>query len=81
MATKKFHNKPKAHYECNGNTPTTAQLPLGYMAFGIVNSKASIWANYDNIARHYTRSPKVTRHAWQQWITLLHSGLLPIILP
>lgn len=27
--------------------PTTTQLPLGYMAFGLVNGRASIWGNYD----------------------------------
>ena len=29
------------------NAPTPEVLPLGYMCFGIVNSKASIWGNYD----------------------------------
>lgn len=29
------------------NAPTPEELPLGYMCFGIVNSKASIWGNYD----------------------------------
>lgn len=29
------------------NVPTPEELPLGYMCFGIVNSKASIWGNYD----------------------------------
>ena len=28
--------------------PTTTELPLGYMAFGIVNGRASIWGNYNN---------------------------------
>ena len=27
--------------------PTPEELPLGYMCFGIVNAKASIWGNYD----------------------------------
>lgn len=27
--------------------PTTEELPLGYMCFGIVNGRASIWGNYD----------------------------------
>lgn len=27
--------------------PTPEELPLGYMCFGIVNSRASIWGNYD----------------------------------
>lgn len=27
--------------------PTPTELPLGYMCFGIVNSRASIWGNYD----------------------------------
>lgn len=29
------------------NVPTPEELPLGYMCFGIVNSRASIWGNYD----------------------------------
>lgn len=29
------------------SVPTPEELPLGYMCFGIVNSKASIWGNYD----------------------------------
>lgn len=28
--------------------PTTEELPLGYMAFGIVNGRASVWGNYNN---------------------------------
>lgn len=28
--------------------PTTTELPLGYMCFGIVNGRASIWGNYNN---------------------------------
>ena len=28
--------------------PTTAELPLGYMCFGVVAGKASIWGNYNN---------------------------------
>ena len=28
--------------------PTTEELPLGYMCFGIVAGRASIWGNYDN---------------------------------
>lgn len=28
--------------------PTTTELPLGYMCFGVVNRRASIWGNYDN---------------------------------
>lgn len=28
--------------------PTTEELPLGYMAFGLVNGRASIWGNYNN---------------------------------
>ena len=28
--------------------PTTDELPLGYMAFGIVNGRASVWGNYNN---------------------------------
>lgn len=28
--------------------PTTTELPLGYMCFGVVNGRASIWGNYDN---------------------------------
>lgn len=28
--------------------PTTDELPLGYMCFGIVAGRASIWGNYDN---------------------------------
>lgn len=28
--------------------PTTTELPLGFMAFGVVNGKPSIWGNYDN---------------------------------
>lgn len=35
----------------NGSTrtsvPTPEELPLGYMCFGIVNSRASIWGNYN----------------------------------
>ena len=27
--------------------PTPEELPLGYMCFGIVNARASIWGNYD----------------------------------
>lgn len=27
--------------------PTPEELPLGYMCFGIVNTRASIWGNYD----------------------------------
>lgn len=27
--------------------PTPEELPLGYMCFGIVNLRASIWGNYD----------------------------------
>lgn len=27
--------------------PTVTELPLGYMCFGIVSSRASIWGNYD----------------------------------
>lgn len=27
--------------------PTPKELPLGYMCFGIVNARASIWGNYD----------------------------------
>lgn len=27
--------------------PTPTELPLGYMCFGIINSRASIWGNYD----------------------------------
>ena len=29
------------------NVPTPEELPLGYMCFGIVNARASIWGNYD----------------------------------
>ena len=29
------------------SVPTPEELPLGYMCFGIVNSRASIWGNYD----------------------------------
>lgn len=29
------------------NVPTPEELPLGYMCFGVVNSRASIWGNYD----------------------------------
>jgi hypothetical protein len=29
------------------NVPTPEELPLGYMCFGIINSRASIWGNYD----------------------------------
>lgn len=29
------------------SVPTAEELPLGYMCFGIVNSRASIWGNYD----------------------------------
>lgn len=29
------------------SVPTPKELPLGYMCFGIVNSRASIWGNYD----------------------------------
>lgn len=28
--------------------PTTDELPLGYMAFGIVNGRASVWGNYND---------------------------------
>lgn len=28
--------------------PTTTELPLGYMCFGVVNERASIWGNYNN---------------------------------
>lgn len=28
--------------------PTTDELPLGYMAFGIVNGRASVWGIYNN---------------------------------
>lgn len=28
--------------------PTTTELPLGYMCFGVVNGRASIWGNYDD---------------------------------
>ena len=28
--------------------PTTTELPLGYMCFGVINGRASIWGNYDN---------------------------------
>lgn len=28
--------------------PSVSELPLGYMAFGIVNGRASIWGNYNN---------------------------------
>lgn len=34
------------------NPPTTTQLPLGYMCFGVVNGKAGIWGNYDNTVRN-----------------------------
>lgn len=30
------------------NVPTTTELPLGYMCFGVVNGRASIWGNYDD---------------------------------
>ena len=30
------------------SAPTTDELPLGYMAFGIVNGRASVWGNYNN---------------------------------
>lgn len=29
------------------SVPTPEELPLGYMCFGIVNARASIWGNYD----------------------------------
>lgn len=29
------------------SVPTPEELPLGYMCFGIVNGRASIWGNYD----------------------------------
>ena len=29
------------------SVPTPEELPLGYMCFGIVNTRASIWGNYD----------------------------------
>lgn len=29
------------------SVPTPEELPLGYMCFGIINSRASIWGNYD----------------------------------
>lgn len=29
------------------DVPTPEELPLGYMCFGIVNARASIWGNYD----------------------------------
>ena len=32
--------------------PTTTELPLGYMCFGVVNGRASIWGNYDGEAVH-----------------------------
>lgn len=28
--------------------PTTTELPKGYMAFGVVNGRASIYGNYNN---------------------------------
>ena len=28
--------------------PNTTELPLGYMCFGVVAGKASIWGNYNN---------------------------------
>lgn len=27
--------------------PTPEELPLGYMCFGIINGRASVWGNYD----------------------------------
>lgn len=30
------------------NIPTTTELPKGYMAFGVVNGRASIYGNYDD---------------------------------
>lgn len=46
-----------------GNTrttiPTTTELPLGYMCFGIVNGKASIWGNYDNSVHDLIREGQV----------------------
>lgn len=30
------------------NVPTTTELPKGYMAFGVVNGRASIWGNYND---------------------------------
>lgn len=62
MATKSFTTNLKLITSVMETPPTTAQLPLGYMAFGIVNSKASIWANYDNTVRDIIQegSPKVT---------------------
>lgn len=29
------------------SVPSATELPLGYMCFGIVNARASIWGNYD----------------------------------
>lgn len=40
--------------------PTTEELPLGYMCFGIVNSRASIWGNYDNTVHDLVAEGTVT---------------------
>lgn len=40
--------------------PTTKELPLGYMCFGIVNSRASIWGNYDNTVHDLLAEGTVT---------------------
>lgn len=40
--------------------PTTAELPLGYMCFGIVNGRASIWGNYNNEVVDLVQSGQVS---------------------
>lgn len=40
--------------------PTTEELPLGYMAFGIVNGRASVWGNYNNSVVDLIQSGQVS---------------------
>jgi hypothetical protein len=62
MATKNLQTNLKLITSVMSAAPTAAQLPLGYMAFGLVNGQASIWGNYDGTVRDLIQegSPKVT---------------------
>lgn len=62
MATKSLQTNLKLITSVLSSPPSTAQLPLGYMCFGEVDGKASIWVNYDNTVRDIIQegSPKVT---------------------
>lgn len=40
--------------------PTTTELPLGYMCFGVVNGRASIWGNYNNAVVDLIQSGQVS---------------------